>query len=736
MEPTAARKVFPCFDEPALKATFSVTLIVDPYITALGNMDVCSEVALKGTNRKEKKAVTFNKSPLMSTYIVCFCAGELRYTETTAFRVPVRVYALPDKNIEHGRLALELTPRTLQVFEKIFAEPYPLPKMDLIAVPGAPGAMENWGLIVFMESILLVDKEETSAEAYRWAGSVLVHELAHQWFGNLVMMDFWEGLWLKEAFADWAELYAWETLNPEWQMWENYASGAYQEGLVLDANRQSHQIEVPVNKPSEIGQIFDAISYCKGCAIIRMMAGLLGVNVFVEGVQVYLKRHAYGNAKTSDLWKALSEVSGKDVAGMMETWTRHVGYPVVDVDESAGSAVLTQHRFLAGGKAEEDENTVLYPLALQLRSKDGVDADVTLQERTKTLTIPEFFKLNADHTGFYRVAYSAARLEILAQNAKAGLLSINDRIGLIADALAVAQSGRSKTSPVLALLQTFDEEKNFFVWKTIFSALESIQQAWAFESEAVLASLKLFKRRLISKILKDKGWEFKKDETLLEHMFKALIFSNGRDDAEVQNAAQEMFEKFAVGDDKAININIRGAVFDFVLEHGGEKEYEVILKSTENTSSINKRETCLTSLGSTRSPSLLIRTLEFCITPEIVSRLETEVILRSFVKHKLGKTTLWEWLKLNLGRFLDAVGHGMGGFGWLVSVLLGGLSTRAQWEDVKNFFKEKDTERYNVYLAQFLDMILSKAIWVERDSDDVEVWLNDNGYGNTEVTWA
>jgi len=572
MEPTAARKVFPCFDEPALKATFSVTLIVDPHLTALGNMDVCSEIAVKGTNGKEKKAVTFNKSPLMSTYIVCLCAGELRYIETTAFRVPVRVYALPDKNIEHGRLALELTPRTLQVFEKIFAEPYPLPKMDLIAVPGAPGATENWGLIVFLESILLVDKEETSAEAYRWAGSVLVHELAHQWFGNLVTMDFWEGLWLKEAFADWAELHAWETLDPEWQMWENFASGAYQEGLILDANRQSHQIEVPVNKPSEIGQIFDAISYCKGCAIIRMMAGLLGVDVFVKGVQVYLKRHAYGNAKTGDLWKALSEVSGKDVAGMMETWTRHVGYPVVDVDETAGSAVLTQHRFLAGGKAEEEEDTVLYPLALQLRSRDGIDTDITLHERTRTLTIPEFFKLNADHTGFYRVAYSPARLEILAQNAKAGLLSINDRIGLIADALAVAQSGRSKTSTVLALLQTFNEENNFFVWKMILSALESIQQAWAFESEAVLASLKLFKSHLVSKILKNKGWEFKKDESLLEQMFKALIFSHGRDDAEVQNAAKEMFEKFAGGDDKAININIRGAVFEIVLEHGGEKE--------------------------------------------------------------------------------------------------------------------------------------------------------------------
>jgi aminopeptidase 2 len=571
LQATAARKVFPCFDEPALKATFTVTLVVSPHLTALGNMDVAGSTPIQ-SNGKEKKAVTFNKSPKMSTYIVCFCVGPFNYIETLAFRVPVRVYALPDKNIEHGRLALNLTPRTLEVFEGIFGEEYPLPKLDIIAVPGAPGAMENWGLVTFLESYLLVDEEETSAEAYRFAGSVLVHELAHQWFGNLVTMDFWEGLWLNEAFADWAELHAWETLNPEWQMWENFASGVYQDGLLLDANRQSHPIEVPVNKPSEITQIFDAISYNKGCAVIRMIAGLLGVDVFVKGVQMYLKKHAYGNAKTSDLWIALSEVSGKDVAGMMETWTKHVGYPVVDVEEKDGSAVLTQHRFLAGGMAEETEDTVLYPLSLQLRSSEGVDAEVTLHERTKTLTPPGFFKLNADHTGFYRVAYSPARLQTLAQNAKAGLLSVNDRLGLIADALAVAQSGRSKTSTILALLQTFQDEENFFVWKTILSTLETITQAWAFESETVLSSLKLFKSRLVSKILRKKGWEFKKDDDLVGQMFKALVFSNGGDDAEVQKAAKEMFDKFVEGDDKAADVNIREAVFGIALEHGGEKE--------------------------------------------------------------------------------------------------------------------------------------------------------------------
>ncbi|KAN0092483.1 lysine aminopeptidase ApsA [Hyaloscypha variabilis] len=727
MEPTLARKVFPCFDEPALKATFTVTLVVEPHLTALGNMDVLSTTSTL-SNGKEKKAVTFNKSPKMSTYIVCVCVGELNYIETLAFRVPVRVYALPDKNIEHGRLALNLAPRTLKAFEKIFDEPYPLPKMDLIAIPGAPGAMENWGLITFLESMLLVDETETSAEAYRWAGSVLVHELAHQWFGNLVTMDFWEGLWLNESFADWAELYAWETLDPSWQMWENFATGAYQEGLVLDANRESHPIEVVVNKGSEIGQIFDAISYCKGSAVIQMIAGLLGVEVFIKGVQFYLKKHAYGNAKTSDLWEALSHVSGKDVAGMMDTWTKHVGYPVVGVDEKEGSVVLTQHRFLAGGEAGSTEDTVLYPLSLQLRRKEGVNAEVTLHERNNTLELPEFFKLNADHTGFYRVAYSPARLKTLAQNAKAGLLSVIDRVGLVADALAVAQSGRSKTSTVLSLLEAFQDEENFFVWKTVLSALEEITQAWTFESETVLTALKKFKTKLVSKILRKKGWDFKEGEDLIEQMFKALIFANGGDDAEVEKAAAEMFAKFADGDDQAININIRGAVFGMALEHGGEKEWEGIFKATDKTSSIDKREKCLASLGSTKSPSLLARTLEFSITPDIVSRLEVEVILRSFTKHKLGKTMLWEWVKENMDRIVEAVGDGMEGFRLMIKVILGGLGTREHWEDVKSFFDGKDTENYNVYLAQSLDTILAKAVWVERDRKDVAEWLKENGY--------
>ena len=322
LEATDARRVFPSFDEPALKATFTITLIADKTLTCLSNMDVASEVHYDNG----KKAVTFNKTPLMSTYLVAFAIGDLEMIETDSFRVPIRVYASVDKNIEHGRFGLELASRTLKAFEEMFDIEYPLLKMDLIGIPGGQGAMENWGLVTVGESYLLVDERESSAEAFRLAGSTILHELAHQWFGNLVTMEFWDGLWLNESFADWAELHLWETLDPSWQMWQNYATNGYQRGLVLDSNKASHPIEVPVNKGTEINQIFDDISYDKGCAVIRMISGYLGLDLFVKGVRLYLKRSAYGNSFTSDLWDAFSEVSGQDVAAIMATWTKHGDY--------------------------------------------------------------------------------------------------------------------------------------------------------------------------------------------------------------------------------------------------------------------------------------------------------------------------------------------------------------------------------------------------------------------------
>jgi len=577
MEPTAARKVFPCFDEPALKASFTVTLIAEKHMTCLCNMDVASEVDVH-SNGKEKKAVTFNKTPPMSTYIIAFSVGELQMIETSSFKVPVRVYAALDKNIQHGKYALELASRALSAFEKIFDIDFPLPKMDMIAIPGGQGAMENWGLVTFGESFLLVDEQETSAEAYRRASTVIVHELAHQWFGNIVTMDFWEGLWLNESFADWAALHAWETLEPSWKMWEDYAIGGFQAGLRLDANKASHPIEVPVSKVGQINQIFDDISYKKGCAVIRMIADYVGRDKFIEGVRAYLKEHAYANTKTSDLWDALTLVSRKDVGKVMEVWTKYIGYPFVSVAEEDTRITVTQHRFLQDGTCNPEDDNILYPLSLDLMTKEGHNDDMHLYERTKAIDVSsEFVKLNKGYTGFYRVCYSSKRLDILGKNVRDGLLSVPDRIGVLSDALAMASSGYSNTSTVLNLLKAFDEEEDYFVWKQVLATLSVIMEAWCFEEQSISDGLKLFKSDLIRKITKSKGWQFKKNDDTVEAMFKATMFANSGTEIEVQKAAKTMFNAFLAGDDEALNINIRASVFSIALEHGGVAEVSQIL---------------------------------------------------------------------------------------------------------------------------------------------------------------
>jgi aminopeptidase 2 len=354
-----------------------------------------------------------------------------------------------------------------------------------------------------------------------------------------------------------------------------------QRALALDSLRSSHPIEVPVKKADEINQIFDAISYSKGSCVLRMISTYLGEDVFLEGVRRYLKKHAYGNTETGDLWAALSDASGKKVDDVMTVWTKHIGFPVVSVTENSDNSIhLKQNRFLRTGDTKPEEDKVLYPVFLGLRTKDGVDEALTLDQREGDFKVPstDFFKLNANHTGLYRTAYSPERLAKLGEAAKGGLLSVEDRAGMIADAGALAVSGYQKTSGVLSLLKSFDSESEFVVWNELIARISSVQSAWIFEDESIRNSLEAFQRELVGPKAHQLGWEFSDKDGHIEQQFKAMMFGGAGlcGDEVVIKAAKEMFSKFVAGDKSAIHPNIRGSVLAMALKYGGKDEVSYI----------------------------------------------------------------------------------------------------------------------------------------------------------------
>lgn len=733
MEPTDCRRAFPCFDEPALKATFTVTLIAEDKLTCLSNMDVASEKQVDTASGK-KKAVTFNKTPLMSTYLVAFVVGELKVHENNDFRIPVRVFCTPDKDIAHGKFSADLAAKTLAFYEKEFNSPFPLPKMDQVAIPDfSAGAMENWGLVTYRVVDLLLDEKNVSASTKQRVAEVVQHELAHQWFGNLVTMDWWEGLWLNEGFATWMSWYSAERFYPDWKVWEGYVTDNLQSALSLDSLRSSHPIEVPVKRADEINQIFDAISYSKGSCVIRMISKYLGEETFMEGIRRYLKKHAYGNTRTEDLWAALTDASGKDVERIADIWTKYVGHPVVSVTEDAQNSTIhvKQNRFLRTADVKPDEDETLFPVILGLRTKEGVNDDLRLDKRESSFKVPDldFYKLNADHSGIYRTSYTPERLKKLGENAKAGLLSVEDRAGMIADAGALSAAGYSKTDGLLSLLKSFDTESEFVVWDEITTRIAAIRGAWIFEDQKTKDALKAFQRDLISQKAHQIGWDFKDTDGHIEQQFKSLLFGSAATagDEKTKKAAFDMFEKFAAGDRAALHPNLRSSVYSIVLQYGGAKEYDALVKEYETAKASDERNAALRSLGRASDPALVQRTLAYSLSKHVKDQ-DIYLPLAGLRAHKEGIEALYAWLKENWDLLRERMPPSFTLFGNVVSMATSPFTKPEQLKDVEKFFDGRSTKGFDRNLAQSYDAIKAKIGWLERDSKDVEQWLKDNKY--------
>ncbi|KAI1047961.1 hypothetical protein LB505_013627 [Fusarium chuoi] len=459
--------------------------MVDASFVAVSNMPVQTTVAMEHSTHK---IVTFQKSVPMSTYHLGLVAGPLAEVKCTNSRIPMSVFC-PLGSEEEATFAVDLAAKGLKFFQDCFELPYPLPKLDLIGIPGfSTGAMENWGAIIFRTTNLLLDPEDSALDTKQRIAETILHEISHIWFGNLVTTRYWDGLLLKEAFATLMSWYAVDKIFPSWHFWDSYVANTLQKALSLDSLTSSHPVELFIADPTDAKQIYDEIYYQKGSCILRMVLNNLGDEKFFDGLKLYLRRHQFQCTESDDLWKAWEEVIGGSIAASMRVWTKQPGFHVPRVSEShdeSGNVTgirLFQQRFLTSGVATEEDSVsdTIYPLKFEIRHRHDIE---TVDMNTRELILPSsdhLFKVNADHGSFFRTSYSHGLLTRLLEEASKGNLSLRDWIGLSCDLKALVAAGVNKTSELLDLNVKFAELDPFYVWEMIDRHLRSTQSVYKF----------------------------------------------------------------------------------------------------------------------------------------------------------------------------------------------------------------------------------------------------------------
>ncbi|KAM7510796.1 hypothetical protein LguiB_009671 [Lonicera macranthoides] len=721
-----ARRCFPCWDEPAFKATFKITLEVPAELIALSNMPVVEE-KVDGN----LKTVYYLESPIMSTYLVAVVVGFFDYVEEhTPDGTKVRVYCNVGK-ANQGKFALDVAVKTLGLYKEYFAVPYSLPKLDMVAIPDlAFGAMENYGLVTYREIALLYDDENSAAANRQMVAIAVAHELAHQWFGNLVTMEWWTHLWLNEGFATWVSYLATDILFPEWKIWTQFLDHIT-EGLRLDGLAESHPIEVEINHVGEIDEIFDAISYRKGASVIRMLQSYLGPECFQRGLASYIKRFTCSNTKTEDLWTVLEEESGEPVNKLMSSWTKQKGYPVISAKLEDQKLEFEQSQFLLSGS--HGDGQWIIPIILCCGSYDA-RRNFLLQTKSEARNIKEYLgysisedglsdknrstcawiKLNVDQTGFYRVKYDEGLLSRLRCAIECKGLSATDRYGILEDSYALCVACEQSLTSLLTLMGAYKEELDYTVLSNLISLSYKVEKIVADAAPELLDCVKLFLINLFQYPAARLGWDPKQGESHLDSMLRGEILTAlalfGHD--VTINEASKRFTTFL--DDRNTSLlppDLRRAAYAAVMQNASTSNrvgYESLLRVYRETDLSQEKTRILGSLASCPDPNIILEVLNFLLSSEVRNQ---DAVLGLAVSGE-GCEIAWKWLKDNWDHIYTTWGSGRL-ITRFISSIVSPFSSDMKVKEVEEFFATRTKPSFARTLKQSIERVHINANWVQ-----------------------
>ncbi len=725
-EATDARRFFPCWDEPVFRARFQLTAVVPENWLAVSNMPVESEKKIAGG-----KEVRFAPTPPMSSYLNVFAAGDLDLIESRSGPTQIRVIATKGK-AKLGRHALEATAQILQYYNDYFGVPYPLPKLDQIALPGGfGGAMENWGGITYYESTLLFDPKNSSADTKQNIYEVLAHEMAHQWFGDLVTMAWWDNLWLNEGFASWMGTKCTAHFNPQWEVWlrrnlprdpTRRVGIAKEQAMESDARSTTHAIQQPIATEAEANSAFDDITYKKGQSFLRMLESFLGEDVFRDGIRRYIAAHKYSNSTTADLWNALSEASKKPVGEIAAGWTEQPGFPLVRVKrEAEGKVRLTQERFAVNFKNAPPLQWKI-PLTYSLVG----EAPATLLMTSKignlqNIPADRALKLNVNGAGNYRVEYDEPSWNLLLEALPK--LGVEDRVNLLSDAWALVQPDRASVSLYFGLVEKLPPSTELAEREQIINVLDFINRLFVGSPER--EKFQRYAQSLLRPTFETLGWEPKEGQPPTAGNLRADLINTLGDlnDPEIITGCRERFEKY-LANPASLAPDLRPPVLAVVGRYADEKIWTKLHELGLKTTSIEEKQNYYNALAEAIDPKLVKKTLPIALTDELPTS-RAIFLVAGVARDSDHPDIAWEFAKANMKALLaktDAVGVNR-----FAPSLFTFFPDDLRADELKSYAKDNLPSASAPEVAKAVDEIQFRAEFKKRLATQLRAWVGDKG---------